>query len=82
MLFGPFVGGLFVAMVPFYLEEFADFAFILKGVVLIGVLLLAPAGVAEVIARPFRAWRHRKLLEAGGSPELADASAPAAKDGS
>ena len=79
-LFGPFVGGLFVAMVPFYLEEFADFAFILKGVVLIAVLLLAPAGVAEVVSRPVRAWRQRKLLEAGGSPELAQAQAPAARD--
>ena len=76
MLFGPFVGGLFVAMVPFYLEEFADFAFILKGVVLIAVLLLAPAGVAEIVSRPVRAWRQRKLLEAGGSPELAQAQAP------
>jgi hypothetical protein len=67
--------------VPFFLEELADFAFVLKGVVLIGVLVLAPAGVAEVIAKPFRAWRQRKLLEAGDSPELAEASAPAAGGG-
>lgn len=78
MLFGPFIGGFFVAMLPFFLEELADFAFILKGVVLIAVLVLAPAGVAEVVGRPFRAWRQRKLLEVGGSPELANAPAPSA----
>ena len=82
MLFGPFLGGFFVAMVPFFLEELRDFAFILKGVVLIAVLVLAPAGVAEVVARPFRAWRQRKLLEAGESPELADAPAPSSGGGS
>ncbi len=82
MLFGPFLGGFFVAMVPFFLEELADFAFILKGVVLIAVLVLAPVGVAEVVARPFRAWRQRKLLEAGESPELADTPGPSAGGGS
>ncbi len=82
MLFGPFLGGFFVAMVPFYLEELADFAFILKGVALIAVLVLAPAGVAEVVARPVRAWRQRKLLEAGESPELADAPGPPTGGGS
>ncbi|NQU62244.1 MAG: branched-chain amino acid ABC transporter permease [Rhodospirillales bacterium] len=60
-LMGPFIGGLFIVMVPFFLEELADFAFILKGVVLIAVLLLAPAGIADLIARPFRAMRRRQL---------------------
>jgi branched-chain amino acid transport system permease protein len=64
MLMGPFVGGLFVVMVPFFLDRLADFAFMLKGTVLILVLLFAPAGVCEVIARPVRAWRRRKLAEA------------------
>ena len=27
----------------------------------IGVLILAPAGIAEVLARPVRAWRARRL---------------------
>ncbi len=66
VLMGPFIGGVFVAMVPFLFEELADFAFILKGVVLIGVLILAPAGVADVLARPFRALRRRRLAEAKG----------------
>jgi branched-chain amino acid transport system permease protein len=61
MLMGPIVGGAFVAMLPFLLETLADFSFILKGVVLIAVLMFAPAGVCDVIARPFRAWRRRKL---------------------
>jgi len=61
MMMGPFVGGVFIVMVPFFLEELADFAFIFKGVVLIGVLILAPAGIAGVLARPVQAWRARKL---------------------
>jgi branched-chain amino acid transport system permease protein len=69
MLMGPFIGGIFIVMVPFFLEELADFSFILKGVVLIGVLILAPAGIAEVLTRPVRAWRARRLSKesnAGG----------------
>ncbi len=67
MLMGPFIGGVFIVMVPFFLEELADFAFILKGVVLIGVLILAPAGIAEVLARPVRAWRARRLATAASA---------------
>jgi branched-chain amino acid transport system permease protein len=66
MLMGPIVGGAFVAMLPYVLEKLADFSFILKGVVLIAVLMFAPAGVCDVIARPFRRWRRRKMQEAGG----------------
>jgi branched-chain amino acid transport system permease protein len=69
MLMGPFVGGLFVVMLPFFLDRMAEFASILKGVVLILVLIFAPAGICEVVARPFRALRRRKLIEAGRSPE-------------
>jgi branched-chain amino acid transport system permease protein len=65
MMMGPFAGGLFVVMVPFFLDQLADFASILKGVVLIVVLLFAPAGVCEVLARPLRAWRRRRLAEIG-----------------
>jgi ABC-type branched-subunit amino acid transport system permease subunit len=64
-MMGPFVGGAFVALVPFFLEEMADFSYILKGVVLIGVLIAAPSGVADVMARPLRAWRRRQLVAAG-----------------
>jgi branched-chain amino acid transport system permease protein len=64
MMMGPFVGGVFIVMVPFFFEQLADFAFILKGVVLIGVLLLAPAGIAEVLTRPVRAWRARQIAAA------------------
>ena len=60
-LMGPFVGGAFIVMVPFYLEQLADFAFILKGVVLILVLQFAPAGVCDVIAKPFRDLRRKQL---------------------
>jgi len=71
MMMGPIIGGAFVVMVPFFFEELADFAFILKGVVLIAVLMLAPAGIADVLAKPVRAWRRRKLERAaiggGGS---------------
>jgi branched-chain amino acid transport system permease protein len=64
-LMGPILGGAFVALLPYFLETFADFAFILKGVALIAVLMFAPAGIADLIARPFRAIRRRKLAEAG-----------------
>jgi len=73
MLFGPFLGGFFVAMVPFFLDELADFAFILKGVVLIAVLVLAPAGIAGVVARPFRARRRRLLDETRGPAQTVEA---------
>lgn len=61
VLMGPFVGGIFVVMLPFFLETYGDFAFILKGVVLIVVLIFAPAGVVGVIARPVRRLRQRQL---------------------
>ncbi len=61
ILFGPYLGGIFVVMLPFFLERLADFSFILKGVVLIAVLRFAPAGVGELILRPLRIARRRKL---------------------
>jgi branched-chain amino acid transport system permease protein len=60
-LMGPIVGGIFVAMLPFFLEELRDLAFILKGVALILILMFAPQGIAEVLSRPVRAWRARQL---------------------
>ncbi len=74
MLIGPFIGGLFIVMLPFFLEELSDFAFVLKGAVLIAVLMWAPAGVAEVLARPLKALRRRKLIEAGGRLDMVDDS--------
>ena len=68
MLMGPFIGGAFIVMVPFFFERLADFAYILKGVVLIVVLLLAPAGVADLLARPIRMLRRRLF---GGAEENA-----------
>lgn len=67
VIFGPFVGGFFVVMLPFFLEQLADFSFVFKGVVLILVLRFAPAGVMELVLRPFRNARKRQLREAGGS---------------
>ncbi len=77
MLMGPILGGAFVALLPFLLETLADFSFILKGVVLIAVLMFAPAGVCDVIARPFRALRQRRLEQAGGqAPAATSVAAP------
>ncbi len=67
MLMGPFIGGAFVVMVPFFFEKLADLAYVLKGVVLIAVLLLAPAGIADLVARPLRALRRRRLAAADDS---------------
>lgn len=75
MLMGPLVGGAFVALLPFFFETLADFSSILKGVVLIGVLMFAPAGICEVIARPFRAYRRRRLQAAESEASLAKAVA-------
>ena len=69
MMMGPFVGGLFVVMLPFFLEQLVDFASILKGVVLIIVLVFAPAGVCALIARPFQAARARRIAALGRAPE-------------
>ena len=66
VLMGPIIGGIFVVMVPFFFEELADFAYVLKGVVLVGVLILAPAGIADVLAQPFRAMRRRRMEAAVG----------------
>lgn len=79
-LLGPFVGGAFVALLPYFFDELADFAFILKGVVLILVLMFAPAGIVDVLARPFRYLRRRKLVAAGGANETAPLTAGAAVD--
>ncbi|MSO93543.1 MAG: branched-chain amino acid ABC transporter permease [Rhodospirillales bacterium] len=79
LLMGPFIGGAFIVMVPFFLEKLADFAYILKGIVLIAVLLLAPAGVADLLARPFRAMRRRRLAAAGDSLGLVGAAAARAQ---
>jgi branched-chain amino acid transport system permease protein len=68
MMMGPFVGGLFVVMVPFFLEQLPDLGSILKGVVLIVVLMFAPAGVCELVARPFRTARARRLAAVGEAP--------------
>ena len=53
-LFGSLLGGSFVVLVPYYLGELRDFAYILSGVALIAVLLFAPDGVAGVLARLLR----------------------------
>jgi branched-chain amino acid transport system permease protein len=78
LMMGPFVGGLFVVMLPYFLDQLADFASILKGVVLILVLIFAPAGICELIARPFRALRRRQLAQAGQTSAPAVGAAVAA----
>jgi branched-chain amino acid transport system permease protein len=67
VIFGPFLGGFFVVMMPFFFETLADFSFILKGVVLILVLRFAPAGIIEYLLRPIKNARSRRLRRAGGS---------------
>lgn len=78
MMMGPFVGGLFVVMLPFFLERLVDLGSILKGAVLIIVLLFAPAGVCELIARPFRSLRARRIAALGKTSEAPPEPAVAA----
>ncbi len=54
-LLGSVLGAFFVVLVPYYLGELRDFAYILNGVALIAVLLFAPEGIAGVLARVARA---------------------------
>jgi branched-chain amino acid transport system permease protein len=54
-LLGSVLGAFFVVLVPYYLGELRDFAYILSGVALIAVLLFAPEGIAGVLARALRA---------------------------
>jgi branched-chain amino acid transport system permease protein len=63
-LFGSALGAGFVVMVPYYMGELRDFAYILNGVALIAVLLFAPEGVAGVLARLLRRVVGRKAREA------------------
>lgn len=77
LMMGPFVGGFFIAMLPFLLENFADFSFILKGVALIAVLMFAPAGVCDLVARPFREWRRRQMHPGAPEPSRAGATSAA-----
>src|SRR5437667_9035550 len=53
-LFGAGIGAAFVALVPYYLGELRDFAYILNGVALIAVLLFAPDAIAGALARGLR----------------------------
>jgi branched-chain amino acid transport system permease protein len=66
-LLGSALGAGFVVLVPYYLGELRDFAFILSGLALIAVLLFAPDGAAGVLARGFRAIagdRRRRTAQA------------------
>lgn len=82
MLMGPFIGGVFVAMLPFFLEKLADFSFILKGAVLIAILIFAPAGVGGLIAKPFQAMRRRLLAKTRARADAgAGVAIPAAQEG-
>ncbi len=82
-LMGPIVGGIFVALLPYFLEETRDLAFILKGVALILVLTFAPRGLAEVLSRPVRAWRARQLAKVSskGTIEATQANSAAQNAG-
>jgi branched-chain amino acid transport system permease protein len=60
-LLGSALGAAFVVLVPYYLGELRDFAFIVNGIALIAVLLFAPAGMAGLLARAVH-------LTVGGRP--------------
>src|SRR5438093_1965872 len=50
-LLGSALGAGFVVLVPYYLGELQDFAYILNGAALIAVLLFAPDGAAGLLSR-------------------------------
>ena len=71
-LFGSALGAFFVVLVPYYLGELRDFAYILNGVALIAVLLFAPDGVAGVLARGLRAILARGTANGAVTPLRAE----------
>jgi branched-chain amino acid transport system permease protein len=60
-LAGSVIGGAFVVLLPYYLAEFRDFSFILKGLALILILLFAPEGASRVLSNLLRAAAKRIL---------------------
>ena len=62
-LLGSVIGGGFVALVPYYLGELQDFAYILNGAALIATLVFAPEGAAGLLGRALRSVRrtHRTV---------------------
>lgn len=67
-LLGSALGGGFVVLVPYYLGELRDFAYILNGVALIAVLLFAPDGAAGVLGRGFLVMVRRRRGAAVAAP--------------
>jgi branched-chain amino acid transport system permease protein len=68
-LFGSALGAGFIVLVPYYLGELRDFAYILNGVALIAVLLFAPEGLAGLLTRAFRRLRAHAFRHAVVIPE-------------
>lgn len=71
---GSILGGAFVVLLPYYLAEYNDFAFILKGVILILVLLFAPAGLSSLLGRLYKMTANKIVMnrKEDGSCNLQD----------
>lgn len=57
---GSILGAAFVVLVPYYLAELRDFAFVLNGLALIAVLRFAPDGAAAALTGAGRRFRDRR----------------------
>jgi branched-chain amino acid transport system permease protein len=53
---GPIVGGIIVAFMFFLLARYAEISLIIQGIILIGIMLLAPEGIMGFV-RKTRVYR-------------------------
>ena len=58
MVFGPLIGAVLIVLLPEYLSSLAEYRLLFFGALLLGVLWMAPGGVAGAIANRLRRSRH------------------------
>jgi branched-chain amino acid transport system permease protein len=67
---GPLVGALFVEFVPLWAQDVSNSApTVVYGLILILVMIVAPAGVTDLVRRTGRSLAHRLTLRPEGSSE-------------
>ena len=59
MVFGPLIGAVLIVLLPEYLSSLAEYRLLFFGALLLGVLWMAPGGVAGAIANRLRRPPHR-----------------------
>ena len=60
---GPVIGTIVVVLLYFLLARYAGYSFLIQGIILIGIMLLSPQGIAGVLRK---SRRYRALMKAIG----------------